>query len=60
MKYFDIPLRSALNYMYHSLLIDGVDSQNSHLTYSQIYSLDEIVEMPISADGSYINVGRIQ
>ena len=55
-KYFDIPLRSALNYMYYLLLIDGVDSRNSHLTYFQIYSLDEIVEMPISSDGSYINV----
>ena len=32
-KYFNIPLRSALNCMYYSLLIDGVDSRNSHLTY---------------------------
>ena len=32
-KYFDIPLRLALNYMYYSLLIDGVDSRNSYLTF---------------------------
>ena len=55
-KYFDIPLRSALNGMYYSLLIDEVDSRISNLTYFQIYSLDEVVEMPISSDGSYINV----
>ena len=54
-KYFDIPLRSALNYMYYTLLIDGADSRISNLTYFQIYSLDEIVEMPISSDGSFIN-----
>ena len=55
-KYFDIPLSSALNYLYYSLLIDGVDSRVSSLTYFQIYSLDEVIEMPISSDGSYINV----
>ena len=55
-KYFDIPLRSALKYVYYLLLIDGVDSRNSHLTYFQIYSLDEIIEIPIFSDGSYINV----
>ena len=54
-KYFDIPLNSALNYQYYSLLIDGVDSQNSHLTYFQIFSIDEVTEMPILTDGSYIN-----
>ena len=55
MKYFDIPSSSALNYMYYSLLINGVDSRNSHLTYFQIFSLDEVIEMPIFMDGSYIN-----
>ena len=55
MKYFDIPLSLALNYVYYSLLIDGVDSRISNLTYFQIYSLDEVIEMPISSDGSYIN-----
>ena len=54
-KYFDIPLSLALNYLYYSLLIDGVDSRVSSLTYFQIYSLDEVIEMPISSDGSYIN-----
>ena len=53
-KYFDIPLSLALNYMYYSLLIDKVDSMASNLTYFQIYSLDEVIEMPISSDGSYI------
>ena len=37
-KYFDIPLSSALNYLYYSLLIDRVDSRISNLTYFQIYS----------------------
>ena len=55
-KYFDIPLSLALNYLYYSLLLDGVDSRVSSLTYFQIYSLDEVIEMPISSDGSYINV----
>ena len=55
-KYFDIPLSLALNYLYYSLVIDRVDSQASSLTYFQIYSLDEVIEMPISTDGSYINV----
>ena len=55
-KYFDIPSSLALNYLYYSLLIDGVDSRMSSLTYFQIYSLDEVIEMPISSDGSYINV----
>ena len=55
-KYFDIPLSLALNYLYYSLLIDGVDSRVSSLTYFQIYSLDEVIEMPIPSDGSYINV----
>ena len=54
-KYFDIPLSLALNYLYYSLLIDRVDSRLSNLTYFQIYSLDEVIEMPISSDGSYIN-----
>ena len=54
-KYFDIPLSLALNYLYYSLLIDRVDSMASNLTYFQIYSLDEVIEMPISSDGSYIN-----
>ena len=51
-KYFDIPSPLALNYLYYSLLIDGVDSRLSNLTYFQIYSLDEVIEMPISLDGS--------
>ena len=55
LKYFDIPLSLALNYLYYTLLIDGVDSRVSSLTYFQIYSLDEVTEMPISSDGSYIN-----
>ena len=55
-KYFDIPSTLALNYLYYSLLIDGVDSRLSNLTYFQIYSLDEVIKMPISSDGSYINV----
>ena len=54
-KYFDIPLNSASNYQYYSLPIDGVDSHNSHLTYFQIFSIDEVTEMPILTDGSYIN-----
>ena len=54
-KYFDIPSSLALNYLYYSLLIDGVDSRISSLTYFQIYSLDEVIEMPNSSDGSYIN-----
>ena len=55
-KYFDIPSSLALNYLYNSLLIDGVDSRVSSLTYFEIYSLDEVIKMPISSDGSYINV----
>ena len=54
-KYFDIPLSSALSYVYYSLLIDEVDSRNIHLSYFQLFSLDEVVEMPILSDGSYIN-----
>ena len=56
MKYFDIPLSLALHYLYYSLEIAVVDSRISNLTYFQIYSLDEVIEMPISPDGSYINV----
>ena len=55
-KYFDIPLSIALNYLYYSLEIVQVDSRISSLTYFQIYSLDEVIGMPISSDGSYINV----
>ena len=55
-KYFDIPLSLASNYLYYSLEIAVVDSRISNLTYFQLYSLDEVVEMPISTDGSYINV----
>ena len=55
LKYFDIPLSLALNYLYYTLMIDGVESRVSSLTYFQIYSLDEVTEMPISSDGSYIN-----
>ena len=55
-KYFDIPLSIALNYSYYSLEIVQVDSRMSSLTYFQIYTLDEVIEMPISSDGSYINV----
>ena len=54
-KYFDIPLSSALSYLYYSLLIDEVDSRNTHFSYFQIFSLDEVVEMPSFSDGSYIN-----
>ena len=54
-KYFDIPLSLALKYWYYSLLIDGVDSRISNLTYFQIYSLDKVIDVPISSDGSYIN-----
>ena len=55
-KYFDIPLSLALNYLYYSLEIAVVDSRISNLTYFQIYTLDEVIEMPLSSDGSYINV----
>ena len=54
-KYFDIPLSLASNHLYYSLLINGVDSRITNLTYFQIFSLDELIEMPISSDGSYIN-----
>ena len=56
MKYFDIPLSIASNYLYYSLEIVQVDSRMSSLTYFQLYSLDEVIEMPLSSDGSYINV----
>ena len=55
-KYFDVPLRTALSYQYYSLQITGVESRNSYLSYFQLFSLDEVIEMPISTDGSYINV----
>ena len=55
-KYFDVPLRTALSYQYYSLQITGVESRNSYLSYFQLFSLDEVIEMPISSDGSYINV----
>ena len=55
-KYFDIPLSLALNYLYYSLEIIEVDSRMSNLTYFQLYSLDEVIEIPIPTDGSYINV----
>ena len=58
LKYFDIPLSIALNYLCYSLEIVQVDSRISSLTYFQIYSLDEVIEMPISSDGSYINVWK--
>ena len=54
-KYSDIPLSLALNYLYYSLEISVVDSRISNLTYFQIFSSDEVIEMPISSDGSYIN-----
>ena len=38
-KYFDIPLSSALNYQYYSLQIDGVDSRMSSLTTSKFTHL---------------------
>ena len=53
-KYFDVPLRAALSYQYYHLEILEVDSRNSHLNYFQLFSLDEIIEMPVSSDGSYI------
>ena len=55
-KNFDIPLSLALNYLYYLLEIVQVDSRLSSLTYFQIYRLDEVIGMPISSDGSYINV----
>ena len=55
-EYFDIPSSLALNYLYYSLLVNGVDSRMSSLTYFQIYSLDEIIEMRISSDDSYITL----
>ena len=59
MIYFDMSLRLALNYTYVIFFaIDGVDSGISNLTYFYIYSFDEIIEMPISSDGSYINTRR--
>ena len=54
-KYFDVPLRAALSYRYYHLEILEVDSRNSHLSYFQLFSLDEIIEMPVSSDGSYIS-----
>ena len=54
-KYFDVPFRTALSYQYYSLEIIEVDSRNSHLNYFQLFFLDEIIEMPVSSDGSYIN-----
>ena len=54
-KYFDVPLRTALSYQYYCLEIMVVDNRNSHLNYFQLFSLDEIIEMPTSSDGSYIN-----
>ena len=56
MKYFDIPLSIASNYLYYSLEIVQIDSRMSSLTYFQIYTLGEVIEMPLSSDGSYINV----
>ena len=56
MKNFDIPLSLVLNYLYYLLEIVDVDSRMSSLTYFQIYTLDGVIEMPISSDGSYINV----
>ena len=55
-KYFDIPLSIALNYLCYSLEIVQVDSRISSLTYFQIYSSYKVIKMPISSDGSYINV----
>ena len=54
-KYFDVPFRTSLSYQYYSLEISEVDSRNSYLNYFQIFPLDEVIEMPISSDGSYIN-----
>ena len=53
-KYFDVKLRTALSYQYYYLEILEVDSRNSHLNYFQLFSLDEIIETPVSSDGSYI------
>ena len=55
MKYSDIPLSLASNYLYYSLKITEVDSRMSNLTYFQMYSSDEVIELLISSDGSYIN-----
>ena len=54
-KYFDVPLRAALSYRYYYLEIPEFDSRNNHLNYFQLFSLDEVIEMPVSSDGSYIN-----
>ena len=54
-KYFDVPVRTALSYQYYYLEITEVDSRNSHLNYFQLFSLNEIIEMPVSSDCSYIN-----
>ena len=56
-KYFDVPFRTSVSYQYYSLEITEVNSRNCFLNYFQLFSLDEVIEMPISSDGSYINVG---
>ena len=54
-KYFEVPISTALSYSHYILEISAADNRNSHLNYFQLYSLDEIIEMPILSDGSYIN-----
>ena len=56
-KYFDVPSRTAVSYQYYSLEITEVNSRNCFLNYFKLFSLDEVIEMPIFSDGSYINVG---
>ena len=55
-KYFDVPFVTSLSYQYYSLNIFEVNSRNCFLNYFQLFSLDEVMEMPSSSDGSYINV----
>ena len=56
-NYSDVPFRTSVSYQYYSLEITQVNSRNCFLNYFQLFSLDEVIEMPISSDGSYINVG---
>ena len=54
MKYFDIPLSLAFNYLYFSSLVDGVDSQNcqSHLLPNLLFRRSH---RNASFSSSYIN-----
>ena len=54
-KYFDVPFRTSLSYQYYSLEITEVDSRNSYLNYFPIFSLDEVIGMPIKCSFSVLN-----